>query len=122
VLACARTKPAITKSVENGGAPSLTSFTQCLFPLFLAKLSPNFDLKNMVSSFDLYKGIKFEGSIQKFLIFLNIPPKNVNFPSQIFFWEKSNFGKFQHFSKQYNLCQSHQGVMVLEKTISSLDY
>ncbi len=34
---------------------------------------------------------------------LNIPEyskKNVKFPSQMFFQEKMNFGKFQHFSKQ----------------------
>jgi hypothetical protein len=52
----ARTQNKPKKSVENGGAPSVTSFTQYLFPLFLAKFWRNFDLKNMVSNFDLYKG------------------------------------------------------------------
>jgi hypothetical protein len=43
--------------------------------------------------------IKFEGSIQKILIYS--PKKKVNFTSQIYFFrEKSNFGKFHHFSKQ----------------------
>jgi hypothetical protein len=55
VLACAHTKQAKKKGVENGGAPSVVSFTQYLFPLFLAKFWRNFDLKNMVSNFDLYK-------------------------------------------------------------------
>jgi hypothetical protein len=34
----------------------VASFTQYFFPLFLAKFSPNFDLKNTVSNFDLDKG------------------------------------------------------------------
>jgi hypothetical protein len=61
--------------------------------------------------------VNFEGSIQKILIFLNIPTQMLIFLHKYSFGRKIILENFSISQYKYNLCQSHEGIMVLGKKI-----